>query len=334
MSSPICGVWADLACLRTLGYVRVDELLGKNMHHLIHHTHSDGTLFPQEECGILRALQTGEGVHLDGEVLWRANGTSFPVEYWSYPQRMGHEVVGAVVAFIDITERKLAEVALASVSRKLIEAQEQERTRIARELHDDILQRLALLTVELQQLQQDPSDLSTEVRSRMGELAKQTSELVSDVQYLSHELHSSKLEYLGIAGAMRGFCQEFGEQQKLEIDFKIQDLPSPLSPDISLCLFRVLQEALHNSAKHSGVRQFEVRLWGSSGEIHLTVRDSGAGFDSKVAKEGRGLGLISMEERVKVLKGTLSIESQPKRGTTIHARVPLSSGSDAMRVAW
>ena len=165
----------------------------------------------------------------------------------------------------------------------------------------------------------------------MGELQNQTSEIATDIQSLSHELHSSKLEYLGIAAAMRGFCGQFGEQQNVEIDFKIPDLPSPLSPDISLCLFRVLQEALHNSAKHSGVRHFEVQLWGTSVEIHLTVSDSGAGFDSEAAKEGRGLGLISMEERLKLVKGTLSIESQPKRGTTIHARVPLGSGRDAMR---
>ena len=167
----------------------------------------------------------------------------------------------------------------------------------------------------------------------MGELQKRTSEIAADIQTLSHELHSAKLEYLGIAGAMRGFCQEFGEQQKVEIDFKTHDLPSPLSSDISLCLFRVLQEALHNSAKHSGVRQFEVRLWGTSDEIHLTVLDSGAGFEREAAKQSRGLGLISMEERLKLLNGTFSVESEPERGTTIHARVPLSSGSDSMRAA-
>ena len=167
----------------------------------------------------------------------------------------------------------------------------------------------------------------------MGEFQKQISEIATDIQSLSHELHSAKLQYLGIAAAMRGFCREFAEQQKVEIDFKAHDLPSPLSPDISLCLFRVLQEALHNSAKHSGVRQFEVRLWGTSDEIHLTVKDSGAGFDREAAKESRGLGLISMEERLKLVKGTLSINSQPKRGTTIHASVPLSSGSDSMRAA-
>ena len=183
----------------------------------------------------------------------------------------------------NITERKLAEAALASVSRRLIEAQEQERSRIARELHDDIGQRLAILAIKLAQLQQSPPN-SSELTSRIGELQKQTSEIAADIQSLSHELHSSRLQYLGIVAAMRGFCREFGEQQKVEIDFKIHDLPVPLSPDISLCFFRVLQEALHNSAKHSGVQYFEVELWGTPDEIHLTVSDSGAGFDTRCGK--------------------------------------------------
>jgi PAS domain S-box-containing protein len=320
------------ACLRALGYDRVHELLGKSMHLLIHHPHTERTSFSAAECQIFRAFRTGEGVHVDDEVLWRANGTSFPAEYWSYPQRRGQEIVGAVVTFIDITERKLAEGALASVRRKLIEAQEQERTRIARELHDDIGQRLAVLTIELEEIQ-NSRNLPSEVRRRIGELWKQTSDLVSDTQSMSHELHSSKLEYLGLAAAMKGFCRELGEQQKVEIDFKTYDLPSPLPSDISLCLFRVLQEALHNSTKHSGVRHFEVQLWGTPGEIHLTVEDSGSGFDSAATKENRGLGLISMEERLNLLKGTLSVQSQLERGTTIHARVPLISGSDSLRVA-
>ena len=188
------------------------------MHELIHHTRPDGTLFPAEECRVHQVIRTGEGAQADDEVLWRANGTSFPAEYWSYPQRRGPELVGAVVAFIDITQHKLAEAALENVSRKLIEAQEQERTRIARELHDDIGQRLALLAIELEQLQRSSPNLS-EVPSRLGELRKQTSEIAADIQSLSHELHSAKLEYLGITAAMRGFCKEFGEQQKVEIDF-------------------------------------------------------------------------------------------------------------------
>jgi PAS domain S-box-containing protein len=321
------------ACLRALGYERVDELLGKNMHDLIHHIRVDGTVFPMEECRILGAARAGEGVRVDDEVLWRRNRTSFPAEYWAYPQRKGQEVVGAVVAFLDITDRKLAAAAAASVSRRLIEAQEQERTRIARELHDDIGQRLALLAIQLQELHLNSPDLSPDVRSHTGELCRRTNEIATDIQSLSHELHSSKLQYLGIAAAIRGFCREFSEQQNVEIDFQNHDLPSHLPPDTSLCIFRVLQEALHNSAKHSGVRHFEVRLWTALSEIHLTVSDSGSGFDSQVAKEVKGLGLISMEERVKALGGTFSIESHPKRGTTIRARVPLRSDSMPIRAA-
>jgi PAS domain S-box-containing protein len=320
------------ACLRALGYERVDELIGKNMHDLIHHSHADGTLFPAEDCQIFQVFRTGEGIHADDEVLWRANGTSFPAEYWSYPQRRRQEVVGAVVTFVDITQRKLTEAALESLSRRLIEAQEQERTRIARELHDDVGQRLAMLAVELEQLCQTPADLLL-VRNRVGELQKQTSEIASDVQNLSHELHSAKLEYLGITSAMKAFCHEFGDQAKVEIDFQSHDVPSPLSPEISLCLFRVLQEALHNSAKHSGAKRVEVGLWGASNEIHLAVRDSGEGFDSEALKRSQGLGLISMEERLKLVKGTFSIESQPTRGTTIHARVPFSSESGPLPAA-
>jgi PAS domain S-box-containing protein len=319
--------FCNLSCLRALGYERSDEVLGKNMHDLMHHTRADGTLFPVEECRVHRVIRTGKGDHGEEEVLWRTNATGFPAEYWSYPQLRGEEVVGAVVAFVDITERKLAEAALASVSRRLIEAQEQERSRIARELHDDIGQRLALLAIKLSQLQQSGHN-SSEFPSRIGEVQKHTSEIAADIQSLSHELHSSRLQYLGIAAAISGFCREFGEQQKVEIDCKIRDLPVPLSPDISLCFFRVLQEALHNSAKHSGVRYCEVELWGTPDEIHLTVSDSGAGFDIDAAKASRGLGLISMEERLKLLNGNLSIESQLQRGTTIHARVPFSSGED------
>src|SRR5262249_54170811 len=150
--------------------------------------------------------------------------------------------------------------ALTGMSRKLIEAQEQERTRIARELHDDIAQRLALLANELEQLEQSLARPKSELRMRVRTVKERTGEIATDIQTMSHELHSSKLEYLGVVVAIKGFCREFGERQRVEIDFRSDDLPMRLSPEISLCLFRVLQEALHNAAKHSGVRHFKVRL--------------------------------------------------------------------------
>jgi signal transduction histidine kinase len=228
-----------------------------------------------------------------------------------------------------VEERKRAEEALTGMSRKLMEAQEKERNRIGRDLHDDICQRLALLAIGLQQIKEVLPDSAVEMSSGLDELWKQILQLSTDVQALSHELHSSKLEYLGMVAAMRSFCNELGEQHKMEIEFKTHDLPSPLpSSEVALCLLRVLQEALHNAAKHSGVRHFDVQLWGMTDEIHLTVSDSGAGFDAQAAKQGRGLGLASMEERLRLINGELSIESQPRRGTTLHARVPLSSESD------
>ena len=209
------------------------------------------------------------------------------------------------------TIREQAEMeALERAKRKVILAQEAERARIARELHDDIGQRLALLTVNLTGVSE--------------QLQTQASEIAADLQSLSHELHPSRIEVLGIVAGVRHFCQQFAEQQQIEVAFDTSGVPSQLPSSISLTLFRVLQEALRNAAKHSGVRRCEVRLWAAEGRIHLSVEDRGAGFDTASTKEGRGIGLITMQERVGLVDGDLTIESQPGGGTTIHARVPFS----------
>ena len=248
--------------------------------------------------------------------------------------RFNHDgsFAGYIGSCIDVTQRRQAESALTSLSRRLIEAQEQERTRIARELHDDIGQRLALLAMGFDQIQQDTPELSPEVLRRMRELRRQTVDLSNDVQTMSHTLHGPNLDYLGLVATMRGLCEEFGELQRLEIDFRSQDVP-PLASETSLCLIRVLQEALQNAAKHSGVRRVEVQLKGTSDEIHLIVRDMGRGFDINAAMQGRGLGLTSMQERVRLLNGTVMIQSKPMGGTTIHVRVPVISESAAERAA-
>lgn len=227
----------------------------------------------------------------------------------------------------DITERKLSEKALAEMTRSLIEAQEQERARIGRELHDDIAQRLAMLAIELEQLQHNPS----EVQSRVEDLRNRANEISDDIQALSHELHSSKLEYLGLVGGMRSWCKEFGERQMMEINFNGHDMPS-LPKEVSLCLFRVLQEALNNAAKHSQARRVDVQLWEDS-EIHLVISDLGKGFDVDAALQGHGLGLTSMKERVRLVNGTIAMDSKPMGGTTIHVRVPMESRHALQRVA-
>ena len=264
-------------------------------------------------------------VRLDGSVRWISAKGKFYYRDDGAAKRM----LGMAA---DITERKIAEAALSNVSSRLIEVQERERTRIARELHDDIGQRLALLTNGFSPVQREIfSDSHVEAISMImiGELQYQCLQIANDVQSLSHELHSSKLEYLGLGAAGASFCREFAAQHNLEVDFQVHDMPSRLPEGASLCLFRVLQEALHNSAKYSGVRHAEVRLWGADDDVHLTVSDNGAGFDAAVAREGQGLGLISMEERLKLLGGRLSIITKLKSGTTIHARVPLTSTAES-----
>ena len=230
---------------------------------------------------------------------------------------------GYIGSCLDITDHKLAEKALGSLGRRLIEAHEEERTWIARELHDDINQRIALLSVDLEQWAQHPPSSGLEVTDHIGHVLQTLSDLGQDVQALSHRLHSSKLEYLGIVAAASGFCKELSKQHKVEIDFRYEGIPGSLPKEISICLFRVLQEALQNAVKHSGVRHFKVELRGNSGDIQLSVSDLGVGFDPQDVMDSRGLGLISMRERLQLLDGEFSILSEPGLGSTICARVPL-----------
>jgi PAS domain S-box-containing protein len=279
------------------------------------------------------ALQKGASYELDLEMV-RPDGTTRWVR--ARGEALG-DTTGRIVRLRgtaqDITERKLAEEALAGIGGRLIEAHEEERTWIARELHDDITQRLALLTIDLELAGQDPTDSVAEIRNRVREQSKRVQEISTDVQAISHRLHSSKLQYLGIVAAANSFCQELAAQRKVEIDFTHADIPPTVPEEISLCLFRVMQEALHNAVKHSGVRHFEVELRGAQDGLHIAVRDGGLGFDPRGMSNERGLGIVSMHERVNLVKGTFSIDSQHGRGATINAWVPLTTKSGSALAA-
>ena len=230
---------------------------------------------------------------------------------------------GYIGSCIDITEQKLAEETLASISRQLIEAQEQERTWIAREMHDDINQRLSIVAMELDRQGHNLHASADELRRSMAEVYKQISELSSDIHTMSHRLHSLKLDSLGLAAAAKSFCCELAERQDVEVKFSSEGLPRKLPEAISLCLFRVLQEALQNAVKHSGVRYFRVSLVGSTNQIALTVCDEGRGFRLEEVLLKGGLGLTSMKERLNLVGGKIDIDAKPSRGTTIQAFVPL-----------
>ena len=283
---------------------------------------------PERWKQVHRRALDGETVRAEEDPWVREGGTTW-VRWEVRPWLNIDGLPGGIIIFAeDITSRKQMEQAVSDMSRKLIESQERERTRIGRELHDDINQRLALLALELEELQKNPSS----VERRAEQLREQTMEISRDVQALSHELHSSKLEYLGVVRGMKGWCHEFAERQGMEIDFKT-DVVSTLSFELGLCLFRVLQEAVHNSVKHSGVKRVEVQLMERANEVHLTIEDRGYGFDVEAARQGPGLGLTSMQERVRLANGTIEIQSDAVGGTTIRVRVPISSEQASRRAA-
>jgi PAS domain S-box-containing protein len=248
----------------------------------------------------------------DGSIHWIAGRAQVFMDESGQPARM-------LGVNMDITGRKAAEEIISGMTRKLVEGQEQERARIARELHDDISQRLALVATELEELRERHKEWPPDVHTHILGLQKMAADICSSVYGLSHELHSSTLDLLGLSKGMSSWCKAFAERQNMEIAFNSHDVPE-LPDETSLCLFRVLQEATHNAARHSGAQRVEVQLAGDSHEIHLTVRDSGRGFDLKAVN--RGLGLTSMRERVRLVGGTIAIDSEPLTGTTVYVRVP------------
>lgn len=231
---------------------------------------------------------------------------------------------GYIGCCVDITEQKEAKTAQAELSGRLIQAQEQERTRIARELHDDVNQRLALLVNGLQELGHTSASRETcRHREQLVELASLTQEIALDIQHISHQLHSSKLHYLGLATAIRDLCHEFSTLQKIEIECIVRDVPQHLDENTSLALFRTAQESLHNIAKHSKARHAKVELAGNSNELLLRVSDDGIGFDPDEASTNRGLGRVSMQERLRLIGGRVSFWSRPSLGTQVEATVPI-----------
>ncbi len=240
---------------------------------------------------------------------------------------------GFIGSAVDITDQKLARDALEKIGGKLIEAQEEERSRIARELHDDICQRLAVLSMELEQVNRVSNGSNGSPNPKIEDIRRHCAEIASDVQALSHKLHSSKLEYLGLAAAIRSFCREFSQQHEVSVQFAEKNVPDFLSREVSLSLFRVTQEALRNALKHSGVRHFFVSLQGTAAEVELEVSDKGAGFDPEQAKWGKGLGLVSMEERAHLVHGIFSVTSKVSGGTRIVIRVPLVAEMESSAAA-
>ena len=232
-----------------------------------------------------------------------------------------------VVAMVqDISEKKAAEeklhrseANLQLLASRLIQAQEDERRRIARELHDDIAQRLSLLVLGLEKL--SDSMASGQDRQLASELHRKSDEVAMDVQNLSHNLHSSKLQYLGLNFVLRQLCERIAAHYQIQVNFRCPDSPAKIPPDLELCIYRIAQEAVNNSVKHSQAAEMLVELTYNGDVILLKVADSGVGFDPSAPHSG--IGLTTMRERLRIFGGELNMESMEGKGTTVIAKVKL-----------
>jgi PAS domain S-box-containing protein len=293
------------------------EIQGKNLDDVIApHDREDAALLTE-------AVQAGGVIHTTARRR-RKDGTLLDVELYGVKVYSGDSFVGAFAIYQDITERKKSEEKLAALRTRLTRAQEEERARIARDLHDDTGQRLALLSIDLEQLKQVSIELKSSLTHQLESLVKAASEITSDVHNVSRRLHPSQVELLGLQAALSNFCKDFASRNAMEIEFVNDGVRQKVKPDVSLCLYRVAQEAIRNVQKHSGTRCARVHLDEVSGSLRLRISDQGAGFDPESSDLPQGLGLLSMQERLHTLGGELFIHSRPSGGTCIEACVPLS----------
>jgi signal transduction histidine kinase len=220
-------------------------------------------------------------------------------------------------------EREQADQALEDLAGRLIHAQEEERKRIGRELHDHVGQMLGILTIKIDQLRAS-GEMASGFIVALEDLRQGTTDISDDVRRLSHRLHSSTLDYLGLVPALQKLVSEFSERHGIPIAFAHASMPLSVPSEVALCLFRVAEESLTNIAKHSQARSANVHVAGAPDGIHLTVEDAGTGFDMTSFGNKAGLGFVSMQERLRVLHGTIRVDSAPSLGTRIAAWVPPS----------
>jgi signal transduction histidine kinase/ABC-type uncharacterized transport system substrate-binding protein len=237
--------------------------------------------------------------------------------------------LAALAIYLQFSRKQLriARDGQVQLSGLLINSQEKERSRLAAELHDDFSQRLALLALGLENAAEALPDSPRSAKQQLHELLNSASEIGADIHTVSHRLHSATLENLGLVPGIGALCQEFNDRHGIEIDFSSEDIPKGVPSDVALCLFRIVQEALQNLRKHSGVVKAEVRLRRTGNRILVSIRDEGKGFDARVNGEP-GIGIRSMRERARLAGGHLKIYSEPGKGTRIEATVPFQLAAD------
>lgn len=350
-----CCTFINRAGAAMLGW-RTEQVLGRNMHELIHHTHGDGSHYPEADCPIFNAFRQGLPCRIDREVLWRADGSSFSAEYSSYPILDGGAVQGAVVTFVDITERRQAEAALhqardeleqrvaartaelssalgqlRDLSAYLDSVREDERTRIARDIHDELGSLLVALKMDVEWIGkrvEDRPPLSAKCEGMGGLIAT----AVDNVGRIITDLRPSILDHQGIWAALEWQAQEFVETTELQHDVQVHVAADVRAPSgvqgerWGIAVFRIFQEMLSNVARHAQARSVSIRLYVDSPPdpvLHISVRDDGVGAGEAALKRPQSYGVMGMRERAGHFGGTLAIDGVPGSGTWVRLTMPL-----------
>ena len=351
-------VFINPAGARMIG-LEPQQVLGQNMHILTHHSHADGAHYPMDDCPIYNAFRQGQPCRIDSEVFWRRDGSSFPVEYSSYPVFDQGQVRGAVVTFVDITERKRAEDALRQAKNELelrvterthaLETalqqlrelaawsdavREEERTRIAREVHDELGSLLVALKMDVDWLdkrlsvqapgQARPDGVHDKMRAKCQGMSRQIERAVVNVGRIITDLRPSILDHQGLWGALEWQAHEFvqsAEQQllwRMEVNERLE-LPEPMA----MAVFRIFQEMLSNVGRHARARTVDIDIALREGWLHLCVEDDGCGALPQAFESARAYGIMGIRERARHFGGVIEIDSQPGRGTCMRLSMPL-----------
>jgi PAS domain S-box-containing protein len=352
-------VFINHAGARMIGF-EPDELLGKNMHDLTHHSHADGAHYPVDDCPIFKAFLEGLPCRIDTEVFWRRDGSSFPVEYSSHPIIDGGVVRGAVVTFVDITERKRAADALQRAKGELEErvgertlalatalkqvrelaarseaVREEERTRIAREVHDELGSLLVALKMDVNWLDKRLSeqeqrsleaagDMRERMRCKCQNMSRLIENAVDNVGRIITDLRPSILDHQGLWAALEWQAQEFVQSAEMSLNWcmDVDDAPDPPEP-LAMGVFRIFQEMLSNVGRHAHASHLDVRIAVQAGVLSLAVQDDGVGAPAQAFEAADAYGVMGMRERARHFGGDIRITSAPGQGTLMRLLIEL-----------
>ena len=317
------------AAARMLGSLP-EAFLGQDMHERIHHSFPDSTTYPRATCRIQKTLEGGKGCKVDDEVYWRKDGTAFPVEYSSFPIIEDNQIIGAVVVFLDITERKRAEQQLTlshdqlrKLTARLESVREEERILIAREIHDELGQALTGVKLELCLLHDQIAEVSPMMRKKLESISTLVDGTIQSVQRIATELRPVVLDQLGLIPAIEWQAHEFQARTGIQCTLDVYLRAVTLSHAGSTAMFRIFQEILTNVARHAQASVVHITLQEQAGSLVLDVRDNGRGVTDAELADPHSLGLVGMRERALLLGGETIFTGSPGTGTAVRVRIPL-----------